>query len=107
MPLYITEWREHLRLSQTDVANRVGTSKATVSRWENEQHRLNPEKISNIAKALEIKPGNYGAHQQPGQALTTLLRACPTICIRMVVDVVRRIVNGAPKGTSDADQTRG
>jgi transcriptional regulator with XRE-family HTH domain len=54
--LYMTEWREHFGLSVQTVAGRVETSRETVWRWENEQHRLNPGKIGAFAVALGIEP---------------------------------------------------
>jgi transcriptional regulator with XRE-family HTH domain len=54
-PLYITEWRKSVNLSVEDVGARMGVSRTTFWRWETEQDRLNPSKISKIAKALGIK----------------------------------------------------
>jgi transcriptional regulator with XRE-family HTH domain len=55
-PLYITEWRKSVNLSVEDVGARMGVSRTTFWRWETEQDRLSPSKISKIAKALGIEP---------------------------------------------------
>jgi len=57
--LYLAEWREHLNLSPQKVADRLGVSRETVWRWENEQHRLNPEKIAALADAYDIEPEQF------------------------------------------------
>lgn len=61
--LYMTEWREHIGknlpggLSVQKVADRLETTRETVWRWENEQHRLNPEKLALYAiQGLGIEP---------------------------------------------------
>lgn len=54
--LYIREWMEHRGLSDEQVANRIGVARETIWRWRTEQHRLNPEKIAQLAAALDIEP---------------------------------------------------
>lgn len=34
--VYLRQWRKYKQLTQQQVADRVGASKATISRWENE-----------------------------------------------------------------------
>lgn len=54
--LYIQEWIEFRGLSDEKVANRLGKARETVWRWRTEQHRLNPEKIAELASALDLEP---------------------------------------------------
>ena len=54
--LYMAEWREKSKLSVQQIADRVGVSRETIWRWENEQHRLNPGKIAAYATAVGIEP---------------------------------------------------
>jgi transcriptional regulator with XRE-family HTH domain len=43
-------------LSDEKIANRIGVARETVTRWRNQQHRLNPDKIAALAAALDCKP---------------------------------------------------
>jgi len=52
--LYIEEWMEKRGLNDAGLGNRMGVSATTVWRWRNEQHRLDPGKIANIANALDL-----------------------------------------------------
>lgn len=54
--LYIAEWMEHRGLSDEKLAGRLDVARETVTRWRSQQHRLNPDKIAAIAKALDIEP---------------------------------------------------
>ena len=50
--LYLREWREHRRLTQEQLANRLGTTNITVSRWELKNSLLNTDVMDAIAEAL-------------------------------------------------------
>ena len=54
--LYIEEWMAARELSDETLANRLDTSRTTVWRWRTQQHRLNPEKIAQLAAALNLEP---------------------------------------------------
>jgi len=64
----MVEWREHIGLSVQSVAGRVETSRETIWRWENEQHRLNPGKIGAYAVALGIEPAQLFRPPDRGKA---------------------------------------
>lgn len=51
--LWIKERMDALEMSDKDVADECGVYRETVTRWRTEQHRLNPAKMANIAKALK------------------------------------------------------
>jgi transcriptional regulator with XRE-family HTH domain len=55
-PLFIAEWMVKRHLEDKDMARMIGVSRPTVGRWREEQHRLTPRKIGQIAIALEITP---------------------------------------------------
>ena len=49
--------RKELNLRQEDLAELVGTTKATVSRWESgDIHKMKRPMIAKLAKALQIDP---------------------------------------------------
>lgn len=52
--LYIAEWIEHLRLSHETIGGRLGVSRTTVWRWQEQQHRLTPAKIAALAEAMNL-----------------------------------------------------
>jgi transcriptional regulator with XRE-family HTH domain len=54
--LYIDEWMAAKDLNNTQVANRIGVARETVFRWRREQHRLTPDKLAQLASALNIEP---------------------------------------------------
>lgn len=51
---YIREWLDELNVSQTELARRMGTDKANVTRWIDQPHRINLDVISGVADALVI-----------------------------------------------------
>src|ERR1700731_1604306 len=54
--LYIQEWMEFRGINDERLAGRLDVDRVTVTRWRNQQHRLNPDKIAAIAAALDIEP---------------------------------------------------
>lgn len=94
--LYITEWFEACGLNDEQVANRLDppVDRATVFRWRKEQHRLNPEKIANLANALDLDPTDF--YRPPGrESLDAILRDAPDEVQSMAADIVRRMVGKA------------
>lgn len=56
-PLHLTEWMEHLGVTDEALAIRLNVSANTVWRWRQPPHtRLNPVKQAQVAKALGIWP---------------------------------------------------
>lgn len=91
--LYITEWRESRGLTLDALANRVGVAENTIWRWENEQHRLNPEKLAALAHALDIEPTQLW--QRPGTearpSIDRLLTDAPDDLVNTAHDIVSRL----------------
>jgi transcriptional regulator with XRE-family HTH domain len=50
--IYLREWREHRGLTQEQLANRLGTTNITVSRWELRTSLLNTNVMDAVAEAL-------------------------------------------------------
>jgi len=60
--LYLREWRERSGMTQTAIALRLGTTHATVSRWERGHQGMSVEHLVATAEALGVKPGDLFRH---------------------------------------------
>jgi transcriptional regulator with XRE-family HTH domain len=55
MPLYLKEWRQHRGLTQQQLADRIGTAKSYVSKWETKERALRDiNRIKKICEVLDI-----------------------------------------------------
>jgi transcriptional regulator with XRE-family HTH domain len=89
--LYIEEWMAHRGLNDEVLGGRLGKGRTTMWRWRTEQHRLNPEKIAAIAKALDLAPEELW--RPPGQqSLDALVESASDDLRATVTDVVKRLV---------------
>jgi transcriptional regulator with XRE-family HTH domain len=52
---YIAEWRMKRGLSQEALADRIGTTKATISRWENNERDITFMALVAVAEALDLR----------------------------------------------------
>lgn len=87
---------ENRGLSDEQLGLRMGVARATVWRWRSEQHRLNPEKIEAIARALDLEPQDLWRppHVQPGRpSLDAIIKDAPEDLQDTAVDIVRRLVS--------------
>ena len=55
---FIAEWRRHRQLSQDRLAERIGISKATLSRIENRLIPYNQDFLETCAQALQCEPAD-------------------------------------------------
>jgi len=53
---YIREWREHLDLSQEQVAHRLNTNKGQISKLETGKQRMNDDWLAALAHAYNLHP---------------------------------------------------
>ena len=51
--LYLAEWRDLRGLSQEQLANRIGSTKSSISRWETGERDITLGALSAIAEALD------------------------------------------------------
>ena len=102
--LYVKEWREERGLSLEDLGGRirlqdkdgekVGVERNTVWRWENEPHRLNPEKMAAIADALDLEPEELW--RPPGRrSLDAIASGASDDVQDTLVDIVTRLTKRA------------
>lgn len=57
-PNYLKAWREFRKLSQEDLADRVGTTASMISMLETEQRGLSAKWLRRLAPALSTTPGH-------------------------------------------------
>lgn len=63
---YIQEWREDRKLTQEQLANRIESTKASISRWETGERDPTMKVLAAIAYALKIDIGDIFRHpKQP------------------------------------------
>lgn len=56
-PVYLALWRESKKLTQEQLAERLGTTKGSISRWENDERVPSIAVAAAIAEALGIPIG--------------------------------------------------
>lgn len=85
--IYLAEWREARGLTQEQLANRLGTTGVTVSRWETGRSLLNTNVMSALAEALNIEPPDLYRHPDMPSA-DSLLRGQPEIVRREAIAII-------------------
>lgn len=80
-------------VSDERLAGRLGVARETVTRYRNEQHRLNPEKIAAIAAALDMEPEKLWQPPPPKDvpprpSLDALVAKLPTDEVRKLADTL-------------------
>lgn len=88
--LYLAEWREEKGLTQQQLADRLGTSDVTVSRWETNKRRPDDDARAAIAEALDIQPIDLYRHPEQPSA-DALLRDQPPEVIDQAMKLIRAI----------------
>lgn len=90
--LFLKEWREHRDLTLERLAERVGTDKGTLSKWENAKRAINTDILSELAYALNCEPADLYRHPDLPSA-NDLLRAAPEDVRRQAIAVISALVN--------------
>ena len=57
-PTTLRAWREHVRLTLAEVAERLGTTQSTVSKWERGRTPVNLEILRDLAAIFGISPAS-------------------------------------------------
>ena len=85
--LYIEEWMKELGLTDEKLGLRMDKSRTTIWRWRTEQHRLNPEKIADIATAMGLEPDQlWRTPSRP--SLDALVKNASDDMVKKAADVV-------------------
>lgn len=89
--LYLAEWREAKgSLTQQQLADRIGTTKGTISRWENGERDPPLSALYALAEALSIHTGDLFHHPDRPTADELLRNASPDE-LRQALTVVRAL----------------
>lgn len=71
-PNYIRAWREFRHITQDELAEMLGCSKASIGHWENGVRQVAPKWLHPIAEALHTTPG-YLLDHDPNDMPTAVL----------------------------------
>lgn len=89
--LFLAEWRERRGLSQEALAERIGTTKASISRWENFERDLTTNVLGAIAHALNVEPVQLFRH--PNEAnVDDMLASASTQLRRKAVAILTALL---------------
>jgi transcriptional regulator with XRE-family HTH domain len=89
--LFIKEHMDDKDISDEKMAKEIGTNRETIWRRRTEQHRLNPQKIAEIAGVLGITPEEL--HRPPGvKSIDALLKDADKDTWDMAFDIVERAI---------------
>lgn len=89
--VYFREWREARGLTQEQVAERLNTTKATVSRMENNRSQYNRGYVEALADALQVSPDQLFRHPDTPSIDSLLEKVSPEDRAR-VVSVVQALL---------------
>ena len=88
--LYLAEWRERRKLTQQQLADQLGSSDVTVSRWETGQREPNLGTQKAIAEVLDIEVADL--HRHPDQpSADALLRGQPQEIVDLALKLIAAI----------------
>lgn len=71
----LKELRKEKKLTQEDLAGKIGVSKITILRWENGERQIKPEKAEQLAKYFRVNVGYLlGYEKDPIKSLEDFIR---------------------------------
>ncbi len=71
--VYLAAWRTYFNLTQQQVADRIGTSKGTVSRWETSRRVPSANVLAAYAEALDLHVGDLYRRPALGRSLDAMI----------------------------------
>lgn len=91
IPLFLREWREARSLTQEQLADRLDTTKATISRYETGSRDWTGQFVQAAAEALGIEVADMFRH--PGSpSIDAMIRQAPPVVQRQAQAAVEAIV---------------
>lgn len=88
--VYLAEWREDKGLTQQQLADRMGTTDVTISRWETGKRRPDDDARVAIAEALGIDPLDLFRRPEEDSA-DALLRDQPPEIVSQALKMIKAI----------------
>lgn len=98
-PNYLGAWRKFRRMTQEELAERVGTTKAVISLLESGQRPLSAKWLRKFAPVLRTTPGHLLDHD-PESLPTDVIDIWSQIPVRDR-DTARRVLESFRTGTDD------
>lgn len=92
--LHIAEWRDKRGLTQQQLADRLGVSDVTVSRWETRRRKPDRNAQAAICEALDITLRQLERHPDrpaPEELLTELLKDQPQEVWDQAIKIIQAI----------------
>lgn len=90
--IYLAEWREHLNLTQEQLAQRIGKTAMTVSRWERQETQMNKSTMDAVAEALRGDMEGEDLYYHPDRpSANMLLRGQPIEIVDQAIKLIRAI----------------
>lgn len=90
-PLFLTEWFQYRKVNDEKVALALGIDRTAVWKWRQDQNRLDPEKMRQLAAVLDCEPEDLWRHPDEPSADAILKGASPKDRAR-ALGVLKRLV---------------
>lgn len=90
--VYFKEWREHRNLTQEQLADRLGTTKATISRMENGKTSYNEGYLEALSEALNSTPQDLISRHPEQPSLDKLLESLNPADKNRILAVVQTLL---------------
>jgi len=91
-PIFLRDWREHRRLTQQQLADRLETTAATVSRIENGNRDYTGAFLLGAADALGCEPGDLIMRPPSQPSLDATLRSAPERIRAQIIAVAETLL---------------
>lgn len=92
---FIHQWRVKCGLTQEQLAERLETSKATISRWETHERDINGAALQAVAEALGLGGPADLLRDPAAPSADQLLEGKPDAVRRQAIQAVKAIVDNA------------
>ena len=89
---FLRAHREKVGLTQEQLADRIGTKKAQISNWENQNRAISPGAQEALEDALGIDPGQIYRDPERPSADELLRNASPEL-VQEAIDIIKVLVN--------------
>ncbi|MCW1431373.1 helix-turn-helix domain-containing protein [Novosphingobium sp. JCM 18896] len=99
-PNHLKSWREYRKLTQAELANRVGTNANMIGYLESGERGLSAKWLRKLADALKITPGHlldHNPNEMPSDILEIWMNADPSVQ-RQIAEVAKALVRTGTDG---------
>lgn len=99
-PNHLKAWREYRKITQAELASRVGTNSNMIGYLESGERGLSAKWLRKLADALSITPGHlldHNPNEMPSDILEIWMNADPTVQ-RQIAEVAKALVRTGTDG---------